>query len=164
MNKDSVLNKANAWLLVAFTSVLISGVSLWEGEKYLPYNDIVGVLTVCRGYTGPDIVRTKTYTKDECADVDNRALLKHATGVLGCTKATLTQPVFDAMTMFAYNVGVDAYCHSTPRKQLDVGNVRGACDALLAWSKARVKGELVTVQGLLNRRTFERKICLRGVV
>jgi lysozyme len=43
------------------------------------------------------------------------------------------------------------------------GDLRGACDALLMWTKARGNGRLVVVRGLVNRRNAERALCLRGL-
>ncbi len=50
---------------VAIASVLITGPSGddgLEGVSYIPYEDIVGVWTVCHGHTGKDIMPGKTYT------------------------------------------------------------------------------------------------------
>ncbi|OSJ98833.1 lysozyme protein R [Escherichia coli SHECO001] len=44
---------------VAIASVLITGPSGddgLEGVSYIPYEDIVGVWTVCHGHTGKDII------------------------------------------------------------------------------------------------------------
>lgn len=38
---------------IAITAVLIPNL---EGNSYTPYRDVGGVLTVCNGITGPDVV------------------------------------------------------------------------------------------------------------
>lgn len=48
-------------LLIA--TVFLGGPDGVEGRRYVPYPDIAGVLTVCDGHTGADIVRSKTYTR-----------------------------------------------------------------------------------------------------
>lgn len=51
---------------VAVATVMVSGKDGLEGREYLPYRDVVGVLTVCDGHTGSDIIPGKRYTDKEC--------------------------------------------------------------------------------------------------
>ena len=39
------------------------------------------------------------------------------------------------------------------------GDLRGACEALMLWTRAGGR----EVRGLVNRRTAERKLCLEGL-
>lgn len=58
---------------IAIASTLITGPTGndgLEGVRYDPYQDVVGVWTVCYGHTGKDIMLGKKYTEAEC-----RALL-----------------------------------------------------------------------------------------
>ncbi|MCP6193458.1 glycoside hydrolase family protein, partial [Klebsiella pneumoniae] len=58
---------------IAIASALITGPTGndgLEGVRYNPYQDVVGVWTVCYGHTGKDIMLGKKYTEAEC-----RALL-----------------------------------------------------------------------------------------
>lgn len=151
-------NPRNKWLIGSVGAALIAGAALWEGDRYTPYEDIVGVLTVCQGYTGPDIVRTKTYTPNECRTILKRELGEHGAAVLKCTNVPLSQNQYDAFTLFTYNVGGTAFCKSSLLKKLNSGDYVGACNGLLAWVYAGGK----YVQGLYNRRKFERDICLKG--
>jgi lysozyme len=151
-------NLKNKWLVGSISATLIAGATLWEGTRYTPYDDIVGVLTVCQGYTGSDIVRTKTYTPVECKTYLKRELAEHAEHVLRCTKVPLSQNQYDAFTLFTYNVGGAAYCNSSLLKKLNAGDYVGACNGLMAWTYAGGKH----VPGLANRRKFERDLCLRG--
>lgn len=45
-----------------------------EGVRYDPYQDVVGVWTVCYGHTGKDIMLGKTYTEAECRALLNKDL------------------------------------------------------------------------------------------
>lgn len=147
----------NKWLVGAVSAALISSASMWEGTRYVPYDDVVGVLTVCQGYAGKDVVKGKTYTKDECATLLERELASHGKGVLECTKVPLNQHQYDAFTLFAYNVGVNAFCGSkSVLKPLNEGNYPLACKGLLRWVYADGK----YVQGLANRRQYEYKMCM----
>jgi lysozyme len=75
-------------------------------------------------------------------------------------QVTVGQNQFDALISFAYNEGLGALAGSTLLKLLNSGNTGGAADQFLVWDKVRVDGQLVENQGLLNRRTAERKLFL----
>ena len=62
----------------------------------------------------------------------------------------------DAYTLFAYNVGGEAFCGSLLLRRLNSGDHVGACNGLLAWDMAGGKH----VKGLANRRQYERRMCL----
>ncbi len=153
----------NKWLAGTVSVAVLAGASMWEGTVYTPYEDIAGVLTVCKGHTGWDIVPGKKYTPAECDAYLKKELGDHAAGVLACTNVPITQGQFDAYTLFAYNVGTAAYCNSSLLKKLNAGDARGACYGLMDWNKAKVNGQLVPVKGLTNRRQFEMSMCLKGL-
>lgn len=147
-------------VITLVTASLFAGVQLWEssGKVILtPYRDIAGIWTVCAGITGPDVVPGKTYTEAECEALEAREIIRHGQGVLACATGPMTQKRYEALALFAYNVGIDAACKSTAMKKLNAGDIQGGCDALLMWSK--VKGNFV--KGLHNRRLFEREWCLQ---
>lgn len=152
------MNPANKWLLASLAgTALVASTAYWEGTEYKPYKDIVGVVTVCNGYTGPDIVPGKTYSKTECDSLLKRELTVHGMGVLKCTQVPLNQNQYDAYASFTYNVGVGAYCKSTLLKKLNAGDYTAACNELLRWDKAGGKA----VKGLTRRRVAERELCLK---
>lgn len=146
----------NKLLVGVVSATLISSTALWEGDKRDPYWDLAGILTVCSGHTGSDIIKGKRYTKEECTTLLQRDLVVHRQGVYKCVNAPMTPKQFDAFTMFTYNVGVSSFCKSTLLKDFNAGNPAKACDGLLKWSY--VNGKFV--QGLRNRREYERKMCL----
>ncbi|AJJ12169.1 lysozyme domain protein [Yersinia rohdei] len=51
---------------MAIAIALIGGHDGLEGREYVPYYDVVGVLTVCDGHTGKDIILGKCYSDTEC--------------------------------------------------------------------------------------------------
>jgi lysozyme len=144
--------------IVLVTAALISAVTALEGVKYVPYEDIVNVWTVCAGYAGKDVVRNKVYTPAECNDLTTRELTAKGQAVLACTKVPISQNEYEAYTLFAYNVGTGAYCGSSLLKRLNAGDHVGACNGLMAWDMAGGKH----VEGLRNRREYERRLCLGG--
>ena len=142
--------------VLAAGGALLALLALDEGTRYTPYRDVVGVLTVCQGHTGPDIAPGKRYTKVECDALLAKDTTEHGRGVLACTKVPLNQNQYDAFVRFTFNVGVNAYCRSTLVKKLNAGDYVGACWALDKWVYAGGK----KIQGLVNRRASERNQCL----
>jgi lysozyme len=136
------------------------------GPQYLKaYLDIAKVPTACDGLTA-GIKIGQTLTSPQCTSMLESELVRHAQGVMACTPGlALDKPRRDnvraAAVSMAYNIGVSAWCGSTARKRIDAGDVRGACDAMLAWDKARVNGVLRPVAGLTARRQRERNLCLK---
>lgn len=150
--------EANKWLAVgAVGAVLGASLVKWEGTEYVAYKDIAGILTVCNGHTGSDIITGRRYTPEQCSYLLAKDVKKHRDGMLSCVKVPLTQYQSDAFTMFTFNVGVSAFCTSTTvAGNLNKGNYSAACDGLLKWIYSKGK----PVQGLRNRREYEREMCL----
>jgi lysozyme len=136
------------------------------GPQYLKaYLDIAGIPTACDGLT-KGVRLGQTYTPDQCGRMLEAALIEHAAGVMRCTQGlAINKPGRDnvrfAAISLAYNIGVAGWCGSTARKRIDAGQIRAACDAFLAWDKARVRGVLRPVKGLTLRRQRERAACLK---
>lgn len=151
------MNLKNRVLVGVVSATLLTGTAMLEGTRYTPYQDIAGVLTVCQGHTGKDIVKSKVYTKEECKALLERDLKVHREGVAKCVNVPLTPYQFDAFTLFAYNVGVNNFCQShTVAEPLNKGDYRAACNGLLKW--VNVNGK--PIKGLQTRREYERRMCL----
>lgn len=150
------MNPMNRIAIVLASAGLISAVGMLEGTRYVPYEDIVGVWTVCQGYAGKDVVRDKRYTPAECAGLTESQLKEKGAAVLRCVTVPIKQHEYDAYTLFTYNVGTAAFCRSSLLKKLNQGDHVGACNGLLAWDYA---GGL-RVAGLTRRREYERRMCL----
>ncbi|UMB79104.1 lysozyme [Dickeya fangzhongdai] len=151
----SKLIKAGAGGAMAIAVALIQN---FEGVRYTPYRDVVGVLTVCYGHTGPDIIPKKTYTEVEC-----QALLRSdLQPVFATIDQVVTVPMTDArkaaLASFTYNVGTGSLTRSTMLKKLNNGDTSEACNELRRWNKAGGR----EWKGLTNRRDVERELCLTG--
>lgn len=132
-------------------------VERWEGTRYTPYKDIVGVLTVCQGHTGPDIVVNKVYSKQECRELTEKDLNIAMTGVLKTSPHLLWHPMqLAAAISFSYNVGTGTYANSSVARRFNAGDFHGGCEALKLYKYAGGK----IVQGLINRREHEYNICI----
>lgn len=66
-------------------------------------------------------------------------------------KVKLTQPQFDAIVSFVYNIGAGAFKSSTFLKVLNKGDFEQAAKEMLRWCKSN--GQIS--KGLLNRRKKE---------
>ena len=160
------MHPSNKWLVGVISSGLIASTTMWEGTRYYAYKDIVGVPTVCQGYTGPGIIFGKRYTEEECKAFLTKELLHHREGVLKCVNVPIGLTRSNAYTLFGYNVGVSGFCSSRSVKLLNAGKFKESCIAIAkgpdgspAWSYAGGK----YVQGLQNRRVYEMNMCLKGL-
>lgn len=145
--------------VVLASAGLISQIGKHEGREYAPYRDIVGVLTVCDGITGPDVIPGKTYTDAECNALSLKHVEDHGAKLLQCITVRVTQGYYDALVSWAYNVGVGAACGSTLIRLLNQGQYRAACEQLMRWNKAGGRD----VRGLTLRRQQERAQCLQSI-
>ncbi|HEJ7065650.1 MULTISPECIES: lysozyme [Serratia] len=137
---------------LAIAAVLIPSL---EGIEYKPYRDVVGVLTVCYGHTGADIIPGKIYTEAECKALLNKDLVPFVRSVDRSVKVPASEYQKAALISFSYNVGVKAFESSTLLKKLNAGDSAGACDEMRRWNKAGGK----VWKGLINRREVEREMC-----
>lgn len=71
-------------------------------------------------------------------------------------KVPLSQNQYDALVSFVYNVGVGAFKTSTALKRLNMGDYKGAADAMTWFNKSQ--GQIL--QALVNRRAAERDLFL----
>ena len=138
-------------------AILVPTVQQWEGREHVPYQDIVKVWTVCDGDTS-NVVPGQVQTDAQCDARLERQLIAHAKPVLACVPQLKDKPnALAASVSLAYNIGTTGFCRSTAAARFRAGNVRGGCDAFLAWRYAGGR----EIRGLLNRRKSERLICLR---
>lgn len=138
---------------------LMGALTSFEGKRNVGYKDVAGIPTACFGDTA-NVVVGKFYGDAECQARLEQQASAHVAEVVKCTPHLRGWPLVAASSL-AYNIGGPAYCGSTAAKRFNAGDIRGGCDALLSWNKARVNGTLVMVKGLANRRAAERAICLR---
>lgn len=134
-----------------------------EGTVYQTYRDTGGILSACRGHTGPELRPGQQFTDAQCDDLQYADMLKHA-GDLQCVKVPLNDNQKAAFLSFTYNVGGPKFCGSTLVRKLNAGDYRGACNELLNWTKGQDRnGHLVQLPGLVKRRQEEREICLKEI-
>jgi len=111
--------------------------------------------TIGWGSTGADIKKGVVWTQQQCDDRFAEHLATFADGVsraLG--SAPTTQPQFDAMTSFAYNVGLGNLQSSTLLRKHKAGDYAGAAAQFGRWNKAAGR----VLAGLTRRRAAESQL------
>ena len=140
---------------IALSAAGLVALASWESFRSEPYKDVGGVWTDGFGNTN-QVVPGKEVTVPQALDklLANVKTAEQAVNV--CITQPMKQGEYDAFVKFTFNVGNDAFCKSTLVKKFNSGNTKGACDELLRW--VYVKGK--KVNGLVNRRKAEHKLCL----
>ncbi|MDC7260579.1 lysozyme [Shinella sp. HY16] len=142
---------------MAAAVALIGG---WEGLRTVAYRDVVGIPTVCFGETR-GVKMGDRYSVDECKAMLGDGLAEFEQGMRKCLKAPDQIPAksYISFLSLSYNIGTGAFCGSTVARRANAGDVRGACNAIPMWNKAGGR----VVQGLVNRRKDEQRICIEGL-
>ena len=108
--------------------------------------------TIGWGSTGADIRKGVVWTQQQCDDRFSEHLASFAAGVSNAIgSAATTQNQFDAMTSFAYNVGVANLQSSTLLRKHKAGDYKGAAAEFSRWNKAAG----TVLPGLTRRRAAE---------
>jgi lysozyme len=138
----------------------------WEGGHELhAYQCSAGVWTISVGIThylnGSKIHRDDEIDLEESKNLFNKTLKQYEQAVYSMTRDDINQNQFDALTSFAYNVGIGALQDSTLLKRVNKNpeDVTIA-DAFMMWVYARGK----IVNGLVNRRKKEIALYFKPIV
>lgn len=129
----------------------------YEGYSDRPYLCPAGVPTIGYGNTYyPNGVKVKLTDKQINREYANDLLEfvadKFALDVLKLVKSIITQNQLNALTSFAYNLGVTNFKNSTLLKKVNANpNDPTIKEEFLKWNKSNGK----ILQGLINRRRAE---------
>ncbi len=126
-----------------------------EGLRLTGYLCPAGIPTVGYGHTGPDVKVGMTITQ---ASADALLAADLATFEAAVTKSVgshATDNQFSALVSFAFNLGAEALRTSTLLRKHNAGDYAGAKAEFGKWVKARAGGKLVTLPGLVKRRSAE---------
>lgn len=152
MAKAGSAGKTARWMLTC--AVFVGG---FEGLACTAYPDRLahGLPTVCFGET-EGVHLGDVYTPAQCQQMLANKLPRYWHEIDACIHVPTSDNEKIAFTSGAYNFGAGAFCHGAIARQLNAGDHKGACDALLAYDHASGK----RVAGLTRRREAERKLCL----
>lgn len=103
-------------------------------------------------------MKTTPITLQEAEDLLTKQIKTYEDAVNKMVKVPINQNQFDALTDFAYNMGISALQSSTLMKKLNSGDYQGAALEFPKWNKGRVKGVLTPLAGLTRRRAAEQTL------
>jgi lysozyme len=135
--------KASAGGALAIAAVLVGH---FEGRLHVPYRDPAGVLTVCEGHTGPDIIPGKQYTAAECDQFKAQDLAEAEAAVDRLVKVDISKWQKAALIDFAINKGAGALGISTLLRLTNAGEQDATCMEYRRWVYAGGR----RLQGLAN--------------
>lgn len=150
------------------SSVLTPLVARWEGKRNTAYLDIVNVPTICYGHTrtvtAQDVANKLTWSDQKCEALLKDELYEYWVQTRkGFTEETikgrLTPDRDAAYSSLSFNVGWSGVRKSTATRRLNAGDILGGCEALTWWNKAGGR----VVRGLVNRRSHEQELCMKGL-
>jgi lysozyme len=132
-----------------------------EGCRLEPYRDPIGLYTIGYGHLIGDgktlpVEWFRKFTQEEVDELLKKDLQRFERGVLRLCPNNLTQPRFDALVSFAFNVGLGNLQSSTLRQKHNRNDVLGAAKEFLRWNKAGGK----VFRGLTIRRQDESSLYL----
>jgi lysozyme len=133
-------------------------ISRWEGVRYEAYPDPAtggAPYTACYGHTGPDVVRGKRYTMDECKAFLDADMRRANAAVRRCLPMPMLRQIEVALTSATFNLGPQVVCGSTLQRKALANDWPGACHELTRWNKAAGR----VMRGLTLRRGDEAGIC-----
>jgi lysozyme len=142
--------------VAASGAILLTGA--FEGTVLHTYKDPIGIITACKGHTGPELRMGQNFTPEQCDEQQYADLLKHA-DALQCITTALSDGEKAAYLSLAYNIGDKAFCGSSLVRLKNAGNALAACNELPKWVHAG--GHVLP--GLVKRRAAERDFCLKGL-
>ena len=152
MSVPTILKTRVVATVLALSSLGAMGIVAHEGLRQVAYVDPVGVVTVCAGHTSTAKLG-QVKTEAECAEL-LKVDVKHAeAAVKRLVKTPLTQPQFDALVSFVFNVGETSFAKSTMLKKINLNDCWGAGKEFSKWTFAGGR----ELPGLVTRRASERR-------
>ncbi|MBF7012549.1 lysozyme [Novosphingobium resinovorum] len=134
-------------------------VKLAEGLRLVAYLCPANVWTIGFGST-EGVRKGMKITKEEAEVLLDKDLETFERAVEKLVPTSTTANEFSAMVSLAYNIGVANFKGSSVLRGHLAGNKKGAAASFTLWNKARVKGVLTVLPGLVKRRAEEAKLYL----
>ena len=142
---------------MAPSSNCIDLIKKFEGLFLKAYKCPAGVPTIGYGSTmwndGKKVEMGQVITLE---DAEKLLMWEVMSKTKALPKMNLTQNQHDSIISFCYNLGVGAFLKSTLYKKININpNDPSIRDEFMKWTKARVKGVLTELPGLVRRRKAE---------
>ena len=147
-------------MLRAINDAGLNLIKSFEGLRLNAYQDVRGIWTI--GYGHIRAVRPgMTITEQQATQFLQQDLADTEAAVDSMTSAApTTNNQYAAMVSLCFNIGRGNFQSSSVLRLHVARDYTSAADAFLLWDKSHVDGQLVEVQGLLNRRRAERDLYL----
>lgn len=133
----------------------------FEGCRLTAYICPAGVLTIGYGHTSaagaPTVKRGMKITAEEATAILRGDLKKYEAAVDRAIKVPMTPNQRGALVSLCYNIGPGAFSRSTAVRRMNVGDSRGAAEALTWFNKAGGR----VLRGLVRRREAERALFMK---
>lgn len=127
----------------------------WEGCRLTAYRDVVGVLTIGYGSTGPHVKPGMVITQSQADALLLKDVARFELGV-NAMASKFTQGQFDAIVALSFNIGLGNLASSTLLKKHKAGDYAAAADNFGKWVNAGGK----RLEGLARRRADEKALYL----
>lgn len=125
-----------------------------EGKRNHVYEDVAGLKTIGVGHLLKPGESMTVLTDEQVDELLTKDLDRFERVVSMRVYVPMNQQQFDALVIFAFNVGAVAFLKSTLLNVLNHGDYENVPDQLMRWNKAGGK----VVAGLTNRRQAEVKL------
>lgn len=114
-----------------------------------------GIWTIGYGHTKAAKAGLRITPADGEAVLREYDLPRFEKAISNLVMAPLNQNEFDALVSFVFNIGGRAFAESRVLTLLNAGEPLAAADAMSAWRKAFLNGNLTVVDALVRRRAAE---------
>jgi lysozyme len=132
----------------------------FEGCKLQAYQDVAGIWTIGYGHIAGvqqgmviDQAQATAFLQQDLGTAEQAVTTMTAGAPTGSNQ-------YAAMVSLCFNIGSGNFRSSSVLRLHLAQDYANAADAFLLWDKATVDGQLVVVQGLLNRRQAEKTLYL----
>lgn len=131
---------------------IIDKIKFFEGLRLHKYKDIGGIDTIGYGHCGNNLPEEITLSQAE--DYFERDVYLTSNGVNQLIKVPLTQPQFDALVDFSFNLGLGVLKASTLRSKLNRREYSAVPKQINRW----VHDKGIVVPALVERRDYEARL------
>lgn len=126
-----------------------------ESFSAVPYRDQAGYMSIGFGHKIKPGESLDYLDRDAAASLLGQDVGEAEDAVNALVSVQLTQPQFDALVIFVFNVGVGAFRRSTLLQKLNSGQLDAVPSELQRWRFITLNGDKVESAGLVNRRAAE---------
>lgn len=135
-----------------------------EGWVNKVYRDSVGLPTVCVGHMDRSMRIGDHYSDEECIALTAKQLQTFIRVIDSTVIVPINDEMRTALISLVYNIGDDAFRHSTLVKKLNKGDYVGAANQFTVWVYGGAGAKKVVIRGLLNRRLREQSLFRKGII